>query len=444
MLQKIVVSFDATAASVDAARWAIGLLAPVGGKVVLVHTVDDRAGSESDEAALVHPDGDRVRDVARSVTPVDAAQLHVDLRSRSGDPDAELAAVCREVGADLVVLGVEHTDDVGARLAFGLLERAGAALAAVPAGTSPPARGTAWVVGVDGGAGAHDALLWSEAAAELTDGRLHPVLAYDPAADTFPHPAEPAWTYPGELDAREQLAQRGGRRTEVLRTAPGAPPDVLRAAAAKLDVPAVLVAGAGGGRLRRAGRIGLSKTTSTLLERSPQVVVVVPPFEDAGTEGPTTQAPELVEQDRRHSTVRAADVGQASDLVAAAERAGEEAGALHIDGASLAPSVGDVQRNDRANIAAAARPTAATGVAGAVVGGAVLLAVCLVAGAGSLLTVLLSVVGVIGGLVLGALAGLYRSITINRDVVDLRGQEQTTGVQVRESTDRETGRPVAR
>lgn len=431
MLQKIIVGFDASPASIDAAEWAIGLAAPAAGSVLLAHTPHD------DE--LIAASGDRVQDVANALVPPAGsvrASAHVEFVSRPGDPDGVLADLCRETDSDLLVLGADEDDDLAAHLSFGLLEQAGTPLAVVPIGTPPPLPGTGWVVQVDGSPAGTDALQWAADAAEQTGGAVHPLFTYDPTADSFPHPAEEAWTYPGEMEARQQLGQVDSRRVQELQRLPGGPGMVLRDVATQLDLPAVVVTGTGGGR--SLGRLGVDRPTAALLDHSPCAVVLVPAAGDV--DSPAAE-PELLEDGARSTVVRATDVAQASAIVHDAERAGDEASSMHIEGAALPPTTGRMQRNDRANIAVASRPAALTALAGALLLGGVILVICLVAGAGSLITLLLTIAGVIAGGVLGALAGLYSHLTINRDVIDLRGQEETTGVVVREQTDA-SGRPV--
>ncbi|MGE0728882.1 MAG: universal stress protein [Acidimicrobiia bacterium] len=419
MTRPLIAAFDATPASFDAVRWAAVLAERSGAELALVHATrpDD---------PLAPMERERVRADAEGALPAGAADRRVHFVERTGDPATVVADVAREIDAELVVVG--HRPPGGAvpaghghERARELIQRSGAAVAVVPAHSPPPSAGTAWLLDVADGDGAGAGVGGLEAlGADRT--QVIPVLAYDPTADTFPHPEQPAWSYPGEARARNELAASGLADRLVLEA--GEPADVLRQLAERgPSIIAVRTRQGLVGTLRGPGR-----TADALLEDPPCPVLLLP--QDRHGDRADEDEPETASLSDG-ATARFHDVDAAEAAVQSAEQRGGDASRLHIEAEPMQDRH-SVQANDHANLANTARPVVLWSVIGGAVLAAVLLVVSLVIGASLGLGIILTLGGAIVGSVLGALAGLYTSLAINRDVIDLRGREPEGPVVVRE------------
>jgi nucleotide-binding universal stress UspA family protein len=426
-MQRIVVGFDATAAARSAARWALGVSRLSGAEVILVH--GSRVGD-----VLADGEQERVRSAAEqlmgSAGQAAGSPSYID---RAGDPTEVLADVSRELDADLVVIGrAPHGqgEDHATRTAMAheLVHRAEAAVATVPLDIAPVDASTRWVLGFDGSQGGQQALDFVRQVASSPEAVM-PVLVADPAADTFPHPEEESWSYPGEGDVRAQLSAAG---IDELHVEPGDPAEVLpRIAMGQGN--AVVVAGTRRGLIGRLGYSG--KTANQLLEIDDVAVIVVahgavhpldgPITTPSGADGEPALDAEMPEPGSGERRLLATDSHEdAGEAVRSAERAGGDASRLHVSGVSRPDSNADVQRNDHANLAEVTRPTARNAVIGAIGLAAVLVIIALIVGADTMVVVMLGIGGLIVGGVLGGFSGLYGSVPMNRDVIDLRGQEQ--------------------
>lgn len=436
-MEHLIVAFDDSPAAHSAAQWAFGLAATHDARVTLVYLA----------AGAIPPseeDRYRVRDAAveqaqlardRSRNGAAAAVGYVDL---PGDPVDAMRTIAEDLDADLIVIGTDERRAATVHaLARELLDDGGASVAVIPTGMQPPDLDTAWVVAVDGSS--HDrAPLWFTRVAVHDPARITAVLAYQPQADTFPHPAEPAWTYPGELDARRQVddigpvgafrREPGPAADAVRRVAAGpAPTTVIVVAGSEPRGPAVLTHAPVLGRLGAAGRLD----DELLATPDGHAVIVVPPqlgLPAAAWLDRAVPGGSAVSTDAGPTTGQAAEstVGEAAARVADSERRrGGDSSRHHIvERDDQRPrTVGQIQRNDHENLAAVGRPAALVAAAAGLTAGVVALAACLLAGSGSLVTTVVTIGASVAGLVVGGLAGLYRNVVMNRDVIDLRGAE---------------------
>jgi nucleotide-binding universal stress UspA family protein len=428
-MQRIVVGFDATPAAHTAAHWALGVSRLSGAEVILVH--GSRVGD-----ALADGEQQRVRQAAESLMAAGEAPAVPRYIDRAGDPTEVLADVSREVDADLVVIGREPPEHPGdghntrTAMAHELVHRAEAAVATVPLGLAPADATTRWVLGVDGSKGSHEALDFVRQVAASPD-LVVPVLVTDPAADSFPHPEQDSWSYPGEEDARAQLAAAG---IDALHVEPGDPADVLRRVATA-EGNSVVVAGTRRGLI---GKLGFSgRTANQLLEIDDVAVIVVAHGAVQPLDGPIVTPSPAVQTAPADAAVETADTaGEGRRVVAAgspqdagealrsAERSGGDASRLHVSGVNAPETTRGVQRNDHANLAAVSRPAARNAVIGAVILAAVLVVIALIVGADAMVVVMVGIGGLVVGAVLGGLSGMYSNVMMNRDVIDLRGQQQ--------------------
>ena len=273
-LKRIVAGIDGSAAAARAVAWAESLATATGAELVVVHAVEP-------EEATVPPVPERSQaEAERQVVDewLPAAGLpFVPARAVPGDARHVLATAALELEADLLVVGAHGKGSVHGvvlgSVPHHLAHHAGCPLAVVTRGSDPPAGGTV-VVGVDGSKANQAALEWAAAVAGRIGGRLHAVYAYDPLADSYPHPHLDNWVYRGEVDVRAEVEEIAAAGVPVELTLVGAGAVAALDAAAERDRAAFIVVGTRG----RAtfGGVRLGRVPDRLLRHTRHTVVVVP------------------------------------------------------------------------------------------------------------------------------------------------------------------------
>jgi nucleotide-binding universal stress UspA family protein len=271
----IVVGVDASDSARAAADWAADLAAVRGAPLHLVHTV---AGEGAPETAAPG----WLRELAGAAERIGVAEIEMEVVP--GTP-ADLLAD-RAAGAGLLVIGSYGEGASSGMLAGDLaLALAGhvPCPVAVVRGAEPavsPARGGPVVVGVDGSAASHAALMLAADLAASLGARLAAVSAWTDVAE------DERGLHRRSEDMAELTAQGRALLDEESRTVTELHPGLAVADELVNDTPLrALLARAGGARMLVVGHrggpsargMGMGSTSRGLVEFAPCPVVVTPP-----------------------------------------------------------------------------------------------------------------------------------------------------------------------
>lgn len=200
-MHKVLLGLDGSAESAAAAEWTADAAAGSDTLVIAAAIENTKLSARLSEAETDET-AEHLLETAWTA-PLRASGVLYKTIVRDGDADEELAALAEEESPDWLVIGA-HGD--GGDLVRSLAHRVHTPLIVVRGDGKPLASGR-FVIGVDGSPGSRHALEWAVATARAFDAGLTAVFAYDPLADSYPHPQVDNWRYRGEDDARRQVAE---------------------------------------------------------------------------------------------------------------------------------------------------------------------------------------------------------------------------------------------